>query len=154
MRTISQPLLTFLLNSCWQIALIATVAAFCARLLRGTSARYQHLLWVSVLAFSLGLQILTFSTFSDGAFFSEPWRTIVKPANDGFSLATQQIPETQATSPTAPPAAMQTALEEAVPPIFINMNVAAVVVVLYLLFLLYRSGKLFTAWRKARRLKL
>src|SRR5262249_25529017 len=91
---------------------------------------------------------------SDGAFFSEPWRTIVKPANDVYSPATQQIHETQVTSQTEPPAALQTALEEAVPSIFINMNVAAVVVVLYLLFLLYRSGKLFMAWRKARRLKL
>ena len=44
MLTISQPLLTFLLNACWQIALITAVAALCSWLLRGTTARCQHLL--------------------------------------------------------------------------------------------------------------
>ena len=59
MRTISELLLTFLLNACWLIALVTAVAALCARLLRGTTARYQHLLWVIALAFSFGLPVLT-----------------------------------------------------------------------------------------------
>ena len=75
MLTISQPLLTFLLNACWQIALITAIAAFCAWLLRGTAARYQHLLWVTALAFSFGLPVLTCAPLLGGAFFSEPPRT-------------------------------------------------------------------------------
>src|SRR5262245_29339276 len=151
MRTISQLLLTFLLNACWQIALITTVAALCGRLLRGTTARYRHLLWVSALAFSLGLPVLTCSHLSGVAIFSEPPRTVVQRANEDFAPAPppQLIPDTQSPLPTASP----NPLKEAVPFIPINKNVAVVVVVLFLLFLCYRSGKLFKAWRRARSLK-
>jgi len=149
MGTISQPLLTFLLNACWQIALIAAVAALCSWLLRGTTARIQHLLWVTALTFSFGLPVLTCAPLFGGAFFSEPPRTTVQPAGGAFSQPPQLIPDTQASLPTALPAA----LEETAPLILINRNVAAVVVALYLLFLCYRSGKLFMAWRRARSLK-
>jgi bla regulator protein blaR1 len=149
MRTISQPLLTFLLNACWQIALITAIAAFCARLLRGTTARYQHLLWVTALAFSFGLPVLTCASLLGGAFISEPQRTTIQPSEEALAPATQLVPDTQSSLPTAQPAA----LEETAPFILINGNVAAVIVVLYLLFLCYRSGKLFMAWRRARSLK-
>src|SRR5215467_8251573 len=149
MRTISQLLLTFLLNACWQVALITAVAALCAWLLRGTTARYQHLLWATVLAFSFGLPVLTCSHLLGGAFSFKPPRTTVQPSSGAFAPAPQLIPDTQVSLPTAPPAA----LEEAASFILINRNVAAVVVVLYLLFLCYRSGRLFTAWRWARNLK-
>ena len=66
MRAISQLLLTFLLNACWQIALITLAAALCAWLLRGTSARYRHLLWVIALASSFGLPVLTSSRLLEG----------------------------------------------------------------------------------------
>jgi beta-lactamase regulating signal transducer with metallopeptidase domain/uncharacterized membrane protein YkoI len=149
MRTISQPLLTFLLNACWQIALITAIAAFCAWLLRGTTARYQHLLWVTALAFSFGLPVLTCASLLGGAFISEPQRTTIQPSDEALAPATQLVPDTQSSLPTTPPAA----LEETAPFIRINRNVAAVMVVLYLLFLCYRSGKLFMAWMKARSLK-
>src|SRR5262249_41012861 len=135
MRTISQLLLTFLLNACWQIALITTVAALCARLLRGASARYQNLLWVTALAFSFGLPVLTWAHILSGHYFSEPPRTIVQPASGDF------VPPPQLNLDAQEPLPM--ALNEAPPFIAINRNVAAVVIVLYLLFLCYRSGKLF-----------
>src|SRR5215813_2787100 len=149
MRTISQLLLTFLLNACWQIALVTAVAALCARLLRRTSARYQHLFWVTALAFSFSLPVITSAPLLVDAFFSEPPRATVQPAGGAFAPAPQLIPDTQASLPTAPPAA----LKEAVPFILINRNVAAVVVALYLLLLCYRGGKLSMAWRRARSLK-
>ena len=52
MRVISQLLLTFLLNACWQIAFVAAAVALCGRLLRHTAIRYRHLLWVSALVLS------------------------------------------------------------------------------------------------------
>jgi beta-lactamase regulating signal transducer with metallopeptidase domain/uncharacterized membrane protein YkoI len=149
MRTISQLLLTILLNACWQIALVTAVAALCARLLRWTSARYQHLFWVTALAFSFSLPVMTSAPLLVGAFFSEPPRATVQPSGGAFAPASQLIPDTQEALPTAPPAA----LKEAAPFILINRNVAAVVVVLYLLFLCYRGGKLSMAWRRARSLK-
>ena len=47
MRKSSQLLLTFLLNACWQIALIAALASFGSWLLRNSVARYRHWIWVS-----------------------------------------------------------------------------------------------------------
>jgi beta-lactamase regulating signal transducer with metallopeptidase domain/uncharacterized membrane protein YkoI len=149
MRAISQPLLSFLLNACWQIALITAVAALCSRLLRGTTARCKHMLWVTALAFSFGLPVMTIAPLLGSAFFSEPPRTTIQPSDEALAPATQPVPDKQASLPTAPPAA----LEETAPLILINRNVAAVIVVLYLLFLCYRSGKLFMAWRRARSLK-
>src|SRR5262245_23994200 len=145
MRTISQLLLTFLLNACWQIVLIATVAALCARLLRGTTVRYRNLLWVTALAFSFGLPVLTCAPLFGGPFFSEPPRATVQPVRGAFIPAPQLILDAQEPLPMAS--------NEAPPYIAINRNVAAVVIVLYLLFLFYRSGKLFVAWRRARSLK-
>ena len=150
MRIISELLLTFLFNACWQVTLVTAVAALCARLLRGTTARYQHLLWVIALALSFALPVMTSAPLLVGAFFSEPPRARVQPASGAFAPAPQLIPDTQASLPTAPPAA----LKETAPFILFNRNVAAVVIILYLLFLCYRSGKLFMAWRWARSLKL
>ncbi|HEY7182354.1 MAG TPA: M56 family metallopeptidase [Blastocatellia bacterium] len=145
MRTISQLLLTFLLNACWQTALVTAVAALCAWLLRGTTARYQHLLWVTALTFSFGLPALTCSRLPGGAFSSEPPRATVQPAGGAFAPSPQPIPNTQASSPTA--------LKAAAPLILINGNVADVVIVLYLLFLCCRGGGLLMAWTRARSLK-
>jgi beta-lactamase regulating signal transducer with metallopeptidase domain/uncharacterized membrane protein YkoI len=145
MRTISQLLLTFLLNACWQIALVTAVAALCARLLRRTSARHQHLLWVTALAFSFSLPVMTSAPLLVGAFFSGPPRTIVQPASGGFVPTPQLTPDTQEPLPKA--------LNEATPFILINRNVAVVVLLLYLFFLCFRIGKLFIAWRRARSLK-
>ena len=58
MRTVSQLLLTFLLNAVWQVALIGALASFGAWLLR-QSARYQHWLWVAALCLSLVVPVVT-----------------------------------------------------------------------------------------------
>ncbi len=149
MRTISELLLTFFLNACWQIALITAAAALCARLLRGTAAWYRHLLWVIALAFSLLLPVLTSLPTSGGEHSAEPARTTFAPAGGGFIPAPRMIADTQEPQPSSPP----TTLNEVDPFIRINRNAAAVVIVLYLLFLCYRSGKLCMAWRRAIGLK-
>ena len=59
MRIISQFLLTFLLNSLWQIALIAALATFGAWLLRNSVARYRHWLWVSALCLAFLVPAIT-----------------------------------------------------------------------------------------------
>ena len=61
MRTISQLLLTFLLNACWQIPLIAALASFCGWLLRRSAPRYRHVLWVAALFLSFLLPAITSS---------------------------------------------------------------------------------------------
>ena len=59
MRISSQLLLTFLLNSLWQIALIAALAAFGSWLLRNSVARYRHWLWVSALCLAFAVPTVT-----------------------------------------------------------------------------------------------
>src|SRR5687768_728564 len=59
MRTPTQLLLTFLLNAAWQIAAVTAFAAVGAWLLRGTSARCRHTLWVAALILSLGLPLMS-----------------------------------------------------------------------------------------------
>jgi beta-lactamase regulating signal transducer with metallopeptidase domain len=58
---ISPLLLTFLLNSLWQIALIATLASVSAWLLRDSAARYRHWIWVSALLLSIAVPLATSS---------------------------------------------------------------------------------------------
>src|ERR671933_622747 len=83
-RTINECLLTFLLNSLWQVTLIASVAVLGARLLRNTPARYQHALWVLVLILSFGLPVLTSLSLSRGAFPTPPTGAVsVGPVNTG-----------------------------------------------------------------------
>ena len=64
MRTSSQFLLTFLLNACWQVALVAALASISSWLLRDSSARYRHWIWVSALVLSAGLPAITYSQLS------------------------------------------------------------------------------------------
>ena len=50
MEMISRFLLTFLLNSLWQIPLVAAVAALACRLMRNGPAAHRHAVWVAALA--------------------------------------------------------------------------------------------------------
>src|SRR5215813_5121543 len=144
MRAISQLLLNFLLNACWQIALITLAAALCAWLLGRTAARYRHLVWVIALASSFVLPLLTSWRLLDGK-SSEQTRGQVatQTAGAGAFLADQLIPaDTQSARP-----APSRQVSSFVP---IGRYMAALVVVFYLLLLGYRSGKLFLAWRRTK----
>src|SRR5215475_2442471 len=144
MRAISQLLLTFLLNACWQIVFITLAAALCAWFLRRTSARYRYLLWVIALASSLVAPLLTSSRLLEGK-SSEPARVQVSTQTEkaGEFFADRFIPPD--TQPARPAPLRQ--VNSFVP---ITRNMAALVVVFYLLLLGYRSGKLFVAWRRTR----
>jgi len=142
MRTISQLLLTLLLNACWQIALIAGAFAFGDWLLRGTAIRCRHLLWVCALMLSFGLPVLsTLGTFSNsfGQFQSvgQPQPQAIQPVifPAGFpevdSLTPAPLPDTRAA-------------------FRINRNLAMALLALYVLFLLYRGSKFFQAWKRTK----
>jgi Zn-dependent protease with chaperone function len=57
METISRSLLTFLLNSLWQIPVAAAVATLACRLMRRGPASHRHAVWVAALAASLLLPV-------------------------------------------------------------------------------------------------
>src|SRR5262245_1826449 len=144
MSELNQLLLTFLLNACWQIALVAMAAAMCGWLLRGTAARYRHLLWVIALVSSFCLPLLaSWRLLEDKSPDQARAQVTTQRANaDSFSAA-QLIPaDIQAARPAPPQQA-----NSFVP---VGRNMAALVVVFYLLLLGYRSCKLFLAWRRTK----
>jgi TonB family protein len=136
MKTISELLLTFLLNAFWQIALIAAAAAFGDWLLRRTLVRYRHFLWVAALGLSLVLPLVTSVRSGKG---SAP-----------VALPQQQI----AFAPNAIsdlPKLGERALVNSAQGFFqINDRVAAGLLALYLMFLFYRGVKLFRAWSRTQ----
>lgn len=140
MIEISQLLLTFLLNACWQIALIAIAAAICGKLLSGAPARYRHALWVTTLLMAFLLPVLT---------------SVAPLLRDSFTY--EQPPTQQATHkreivrPIRAPAERALNLTEprteVIPStLSVGKNLALVLVIIYLLFVLYRGLKLFRAW--------
>jgi TonB family protein len=144
MRTISQLLLTFLLNACWQIALLAAVASLCAWLLRRTAARYRHFVWVTALVISFGLPLLTASQLLNRALFSSaaPPQTAAIPPVNGQVRPTQ-LNTVEISAPT----------NDSKSSVHINASLAAGVIAFYLLFLAYRGVKLFRAWRRTRAIR-
>src|SRR5215813_10564344 len=59
MTTVSQLLLSLLVNAFWQIALLTGITAVCDWLLHRTPARYRHFLWVITLTACFCLPIFT-----------------------------------------------------------------------------------------------
>ena len=138
MRTISQLVLTLLLNACWQIALIAGAVALCDWLLRGTAIRCRHLLWVCALMLSFGLPLLSTSrTFSNSSVVDlsqlQTIQAVIRPAGlpEVDSLTSPPLPDTRA-------------------PFRIDRNLAMALLALYVLFLLYRGSRLFQAWKRTK----
>ena len=142
MRTISQLLLTFLLNACWQIPLIAALASFCCWLLRRSTPRYRHVLWVAALLLSFLLPAITSSRILlDGieAATAPQQAVVIEQATvkpDDLTLLAQ------ATTPVTTTSTIQ-----------LSRNLAASLILLYFLFLSYRAHKLARAWKTTRTIK-
>ncbi len=156
MRVEAQLLLTFLLNASWQIALVAAFAVLCDWLLRGTAPRYRHALWVAALFLALALPLLSSASLIKTALSSK-----AKP--QPAEIAAEPVFVTRVSSPDLdsmePPAAENSASHSAVEParpnflasaIHLNRNLAAILVGLYGLFLLYRTGQFIRAWRRTK----
>jgi beta-lactamase regulating signal transducer with metallopeptidase domain len=135
MRTIEQLLLTFLLNSFWQVALVALVAALCARLLRGAALRHRHLIWVLALGSSLCLPVLTSALLSRNSLPTAP----TDAALDGSTYAGE------VSFADAPAQAMSVDTS-----VRLNRRAGALLLALYVLLLLWRGVKLFRALRRTR----
>jgi TonB family protein len=137
MTTISQLLLTFLLNACWQVALIAATAMLCARLLRGTAVRYQHLLWVVALIASFCLPA---------------WKSIDVLRSSLFTPQSQITPTQLIGDPelTAGQSDLSANPPSLNPSITMNRDLVVILFTVYFLFVLYRGGKLLWAWRATR----
>src|ERR1700752_1711958 len=140
MRISSQLLLTCLLNAFWQVALIAALASFGSWLLRKSSARYQHLLWVCALCLAFLVPALTSSqTLFD----------TLTPTNSAVPFVTESItPFSQEAVPNL------SGTTTALPSTFLlNPIVGFLLLAFYFGFLLYRLFKLVQAWETTLKIK-
>ena len=140
MKTISYLLLTFLLNSVWQIALVVAFAAAGAWVLRNIGGPHRHLLWMAALALSLALPISTALRSGDV--------TRIEPRTDPQSVIVSMtnVDEPHLLTPISDPAPTPSSS------IHVNFKLALVLIVIYGLFLTYRTVNLIAAWLRTRAL--
>ncbi len=129
-------LLTYLLNSIWQVPLIAAASILAARLMTPASWRARYKLFVAALVLAILLPA---------------WSAATSAPRPGESIAVSILPgafdasASQATNHAHTPRRYSTSLH-------INPVVSASVALLYLTFLLYRVGALLWKWRATQRL--
>lgn len=143
MRTASQILLTFVLNAVWQIALVAIVAQVCVGLLSWTRASVRHAIWVAALVISVswpmaGALEVAGKLFGSSEQIVAVTGTFVDESKNVLPAEFDSAPVAASPSPSKPS------------PIHINGVVAQALAGLYLLFVAFRSVKLFRAWVKTR----
>ena len=139
MRISSQLLLTFLLNSLWQIGLIAALAAFGSWLLRDFVARFQHWLWVTALCLAFLVPTITsLRTLDDNVPVPPPPSSYSILRTEPFQPHANEV----ATTSFAPPSTFQ-----------LNQKLGFILLALFCGFLLYRIFKLAQAWRNTRSIR-
>src|SRR5687767_3192597 len=138
MRTSSQLLLNFLLNAAWQIALIAALASLGAWLLRSSSARYRHWLWVGAFC----LAFLVPAATSMRTYFETAAAITIEPVTVGEPFALRSLDES--TNPTRDllPSVIQ-----------LNTRFSLILLGFYGIFVLYRTYRLVLAWQTTRNIK-
>jgi len=136
----SRLLLTFLLNACWQIALIAAVASLGSWLLRNSVARYQHWVWVSALCLAFLVPAFT----SSQTLFETPVQTVpaVPFVTEGISpLSQEPVPNLPGTTTALPSTFL------------LNQTLGLSLLAIYFGFLLFRIFKFVQAWATTRSIK-
>jgi beta-lactamase regulating signal transducer with metallopeptidase domain len=141
MRISSQLLLTFLLNACWQIPLIAGLAALGAKLLGTSTARYRHLLWVGALFLSLLVPLVTTMRMSTELVLTSS--TTVN--TDAPGLAAPLLFNNKF-APTSTATSQWWSFQ-------LSRSLALSLLVLYCLFLIFRAIKLAKAWYTTRAIR-
>jgi len=139
MKIANQLLLTFVLNACWQIALIVLFVKLSDRPLRHSSARIKHALSVSGLVLCLTVPLLS----------------SVVPAIDWTSskgglranVLLVEIPETEAARNS-----LQSSTEMS-SKLVLNRTLGLAVVVGFLLVMTFQGLRLIAAWWRTRKIK-
>ena len=136
----SQLLLTFLLNACWQIALIAALASLGSWLLRKSGARYQHWVWVSTLC--LAFLVPAFTSSQTLLYTVTPTVPAVPFVTESISpLSQEPVPNLSGTTTTLPSTFR------------LNPLLGLSLLAIYFGFLLFRIFKFVQAWATTRRIK-
>ena len=127
MEIISRILLTFLLNSLWQVPIAAAVAALACRAMRNAPARHRHAVWAAALVAALLVPLASVRRGDDAP--TPQFDPALAQPRALPGVAVRHLP---AQAPTAP-------VERAVS---VAGTTAAAVLAAYLLFVLYRLALL------------
>jgi beta-lactamase regulating signal transducer with metallopeptidase domain/uncharacterized membrane protein YkoI len=142
MKIANQLLLTFVLNACWQIALIVLFVRLSDRLLRQSSARIKHVLSVSGLVLCLAVPLLS----------------SIVPAIEwpGSRVAVQETTiGVLAGVPVSEPAGNLTqSSPEMSSKLVLNRILGLAILSLFLLILSYQAFRLFKAWWLTRKIEI
>lgn len=143
METINRSLLTFLLNSLWQIPLLTAVAALSCRWIRSGPARHRHAVWVAALAAGLLLPL------------ASVWTGVQNSARTfQVSLASTIAVPVQVLTSAAPPALTNTAAPAPRPrTVGLARTTASALLAGYLLFLAFRVVTLVLALIRTARIR-
>ena len=163
METVSRLLLTFLLNSLWQVTLVAGVAALGAWMLRNGPARYGHGLWAMALGLAVLLplwsasQSLTLSVKRTGWAKGEEGKggkgTIVRFSPFPHSPFPQTATGYRGIADPATGSALLVGLSRREWPVQLSPRWADAILLGYLLTLLFRGVRLCRAWYQANEVR-
>jgi beta-lactamase regulating signal transducer with metallopeptidase domain/uncharacterized membrane protein YkoI len=138
MRLSSQLLLTFLLNACWQVALIAAFASLGSWLLRNSVGRYRHGIWATALCLAFLVPALTASR----TLFENVPQTIPAVSfapETRLQFANETAPNLPGTNASAPGSTLK-----------LNQSLGLTLLGTYFAFLLYSIFRLIRAWQTTR----
>lgn len=138
METISRSLLTFLLNSLWQIPLAAAVAALSCHFMREGPASHRHAVWVAALVAAALLPLASVRTRQPAP---GPQLAITLPDTAAGSVAFRPSGETAALSPVPLSRTVSFAA-----------TTATILLAAYFLFVVYRVARL--AWASVRTVQI
>src|SRR5579872_3108477 len=153
MATVDHLILNMLGNAVWQLVLVAVTALICARALKSTAARYRHAVWVAALALGFGMAAATGSRFLPRETAPATTKQTTTQLPVSSTVLAREVESSL--SKTSTPATASAALarpRNAETSIAIPGAVAATILAIYLIFLLYRGMQLFRAWRHTSRI--
>jgi beta-lactamase regulating signal transducer with metallopeptidase domain len=131
-------LLTFLFNATWQVMLIASLASIGSILLRKTSARYRHWLWMIALVLSLFIPLLTSSRVVLEGLLTNAPSSRVQPVTPFQGAPTQEVPRLPVESTFS---------------LKLDSRIALAIGLIYFAFVAFRLFRLVQAWRTTRRIR-
>ena len=139
MRITSQLLLTFILNACWQVALVAATASLGSWLLRNSVARYRHWLWATALCLAFLVPAFTSS------------RAFLEIVSSPVVFSSESIPPVLMNETLSP--AMPISKTSVLSVVRLDQTLGLALLAIYLGFVLFRIVKLVQAWQTTRAIK-
>jgi beta-lactamase regulating signal transducer with metallopeptidase domain len=143
METTSRLVLVYLVNSIWQLALLAALASLCALALRNAPARWRHILWAAALVLSFLLPLA--SALRHGVDAVTP-----PPPSANLDASVGLAGDSAAHASRVAGFSLQHYLRRRSHPISLNSLAIRSAAALYLLFPIFAAARFAFLWRKTR----